>query len=89
MTKHLEDQFVFPFKCKYYHVIWKGSFTYDSAFNADADGNRGIGVWLEETLEYSVMDAIELTAVDDLEILIEAEKLLTNEVDKKILEEGS
>lgn len=35
----------------------EGSWEYDPAYNCDADGNRGIAVWLLDEVEFSIFDA--------------------------------
>jgi hypothetical protein len=84
-VKKLSGSFVYgPFE-----VRWEGQWVYDPNYGADDDGNRGMGIWLEDYLDFSVYDSndkkFELYMITEPEELKDLEQKLIKEVEKEFL----
>lgn len=56
------------------HVEVEG--LYDSRYGADADGNRGVGKWLVDGLDYEIESEDELNSDELEEVDVEVENLV-------------
>jgi hypothetical protein len=67
--KEIEKEFVFELKSKTeVNVSLRAIYTYDPSYGSDADGNRGIGVWLLEDFETKILNDVPLSKEDEEEL---------------------
>lgn len=80
MTKHLSNTFIFELEGFLYIVTWSGSWVLDNAYGADLDGNRTQPTYIQESLDWKVLDDL-YQEVHDTRVELEAERRLDKVLD--------